>query len=138
LLMFSLNLKAEQLEMIVYRSPACGCCGNWVAYMQQNNFNVKSVMTDDMQSIKQKYGIPEKLVSCHTAIVNGYVIEGHVPAEDIINLLQKKPEITGIAAPGMPLGSPGMEMGGKKQAYRVLSFDKSGKVEIFAEHTDNQ
>ena len=135
---FSPSLWAEEsiapVEMTVYRSPSCGCCGKWLEYIKQNRFNVKSVISDDMQAIKEKYGLPDKLASCHTAVVDGYIIEGHVPAEDIQKLLQLKPKIAGISAPGMPLGSPGMEMGGQKDAYRVMSFDKDGNIEVFAEH----
>lgn len=135
---FSQGLSAEetpnQVEMVVYRSPTCGCCGKWTEHVQENQFKIKSVITDDMQAIKAKYGVPDKLASCHTAIVDGYVVEGHVPAGDIKKLLQMKPKVAGIAAPGMPLGSPGMEMDGQKQAYRVVSYDKDGKFEVFANH----
>ncbi len=134
----SLNLLADEainpVEMTVYRSASCGCCGKWIAHAQQSQFNIKSVISDDMQAVKEKFGVPEKLASCHTAIVDGYVIEGHVPAEDIKKLLQTKPNLAGIAAPGMPLGSPGMEMAGQKDAYRVVSFDKEGKFSAFADH----
>jgi len=134
----SLNLLADEalnsVEMTVYRNESCGCCGKWITHAQQNQFNVKSVISEDMQAIKEKFEVPEKLASCHTAIVGGYVIEGHVPAEDIKKLLQTKPNVVGIAAPGMPLGSPGMEMAGQKNAYRVVSFDKEGKFGVFAEH----
>jgi len=138
LMAFSPKMMAEessnQVEMVVYRSPTCGCCGKWTEHVQENQFKIKSVITDDMQAIKAKYGVPDKLASCHTAIVDGYVVEGHVPADDIKKLLQIKPNVAGIAAPGMPLGSPGMEMGGQKQVYRVISFDKQGGNQVFAEH----
>lgn len=138
LIILSLKTRAEDattsIEMTVYRSTSCGCCGKWLEHVRQNGFNVKSVITDDIQAVKEKSGVPEKLASCHTAVVNGYIVEGHVPAADIKNLLQSKPEISGIAAPGMPLGSPGMETDGQKQAYRVISFDKDLKFEVFAEH----
>ncbi|MGZ4959589.1 MAG: DUF411 domain-containing protein [Methylomonas sp.] len=135
---FSFNLSAEeaakQAEMTVYRSPTCGCCGKWIAHAEQNGFKVNDVVTTDMDAIKKKYGIPDKLASCHTAIVDGYVIEGHVPAGDIQKLLQAKPKVLGLSAPGMPMGSPGMETGGQTQDYKVMSIDKDGKVEVFAEH----
>ena len=99
--------------------------------MKKNNFTVKDIVTDDVQAIKDKYGVSEAMASCHTAIVDGYVIEGHVPAEDIMNLLKTKPKIVGIAVPGMPSGTPGMEMGGRKDAYDVMSFDKENHYEIF-------
>ena len=128
----------KPVEMIVYRSASCGCCAKWIEHVKQHQFKVKSVISDDMQAIKEKYAIPEKLASCHTAVVEGYIIEGHVPADDIRNLLAKKPNIAGIAAPGMPLGSPGMEVDGQQQAYRVISFDKDNKFEVFAEHEDSK
>lgn len=135
---FSQNLFAEEtgkaLEMTVYRSPTCGCCGKWLEHAKLNGFKINDVISDDMDTIKARFGVPEKLASCHTAIVDGRVIEGHVPAADIQKLLQSQSSLTGIAAPGMPMGSPGMEMGGQQQAYKVMSFDKAGKYEVFAEH----
>jgi hypothetical protein len=129
------SVKSE--EITIYRSPSCSCCGKWSEHIQTNQFSIKTVITDDMQSIKAKYGIPDKLASCHTALVNGYVIEGHVPANDIKKLLQLKPDVVGISAPRMPLGSPGMETEGQKQAYQVVTFDKQGKMTVFAEHDGN-
>lgn len=138
LLSTSLVTPAEEVmsdkEMTVYRSPTCGCCGKWIEHIKQNHFVVKDIVSDDMQAIKQKLGVPEKLASCHTAVVDGYVIEGHVPAADIEKLLQTKPKVTGISAPGMPMGSPGMEMGGRQDDYAVVSFDNAGNVKVFAEH----
>ncbi len=138
----SASLPAEEVskpvEMTIYRSPTCGCCENWLEHVKQSGINIKDVVSDDMQAIKEKYGVPDKLASCHTAIVDSYVIEGHVPASDIQKLLQTKPKVVGIAAPGMPMGSPGMEMGGQKQDYKVMSFDKDGKFEVFAEHGDGK
>jgi len=126
---------AVDKEVTVYRSPTCGCCGKWMEHASQNHFVIKDIVSDDMQAIKKKYGVPEKLASCHTAIVDGYVIEGHVPAADIEKLLKIKPKVVGIAAPGMPMGSPGMEMGGKQDDYDVVSFDSTGNYQIFSEHT---
>ena len=125
---------ATEKEMTVYRSPTCGCCGKWIEHAKQNHFVIKDIVSDDMQAIKQKLGVPEKLASCHTVIVDGYVIEGHVPAADIEKLLQTKPEVVGIAAPGMPMGSPGMEMGGRQDDYDVISFDKAGNAQVFSAH----
>ncbi|MGR9053127.1 MAG: DUF411 domain-containing protein, partial [Gammaproteobacteria bacterium] len=107
---------AEQTEteVVVYRSPSCGCCGKWIEHLRENNFNVKEIAVDDMSVIKKRYGVPNNLASCHTALVDGYVVEGHVPASDIKALLSSKAKINGIAVPGMPTGSPGMEMGGRK------------------------
>ncbi len=137
LFVFNTAIKAETLsadkpvDIVVYRSPTCECCGKWLDHLKKNNFTVKDIVTDDVQAIKDKYGVSEAMASCHTAIVDGYVIEGHVPAEDIMNLLTTKPKIVGIAVPGMPSGTPGMEMGGRKDAYDVMSFDKENHYEIF-------
>ena len=121
----------EPVEITVYRSPTCGCCGKWIDHMKQNNFNVKDNIVDDMESIKAKYGVPKEMASCHTAIVDGYVVEGHVPAADVMKLLKTKPKVTGLAVPGMVTGSPGMEMGGRVDPYDVMSFDKEKHFQIF-------
>lgn len=144
LLVFNAGIKAETLsadkpiDIVVYRSPTCECCGKWLEHMKKNNFNVKDIVTDDVQAIKKKYGVPEAMASCHTAIVDGYVIEGHVPANDIMKLLKTKPKIVGIAVPGMPSGTPGMEMGDRKDSYNVMSFDKENHYEIFNSYEGNQ
>ena len=129
---------SNEKNMTIYRSPTCGCCGKWEDHARSNHFVINDIISDDMQAIKKKYGIPEKLASCHTAIVDGYVIEGHVPVADIEKLLKIKPKVVGIAAPGMPMGSPGMEMGGKQDDYDVVSFDGSGNYQIFSEHKAGQ
>jgi len=121
-------------EMTVYRSPTCGCCGKWLEHVKQNGFSVKDIVTNDVQAIKNSHGVGAELASCHTAIIDGYVVEGHVPASDINKLLQTKPDIAGIAAPGMPVGSPGMEMGGKADDYDVIGFDRDGKARVFSSH----
>ncbi len=101
--------------------------------MQEAGFTVNETVTEELDAIKQQYGVTEELASCHTAIADGYVIEGHVPAEDVQRLLAEKPDVTGIAAPGMPIGSPGMEMGDEREPYAVLSF-KGETIALFAEH----
>ncbi|MCK5871446.1 MAG: DUF411 domain-containing protein [Methylococcales bacterium] len=121
----------KSIEMTVYRSPSCSCCGKWIEHVKKNNFNVKDVLTQDMQAIKNKHGVSQKMASCHTAIVDGYVVEGHVPAHDIKALLNMKPKIVGISVPGMPVGTPGMEMNGKADAYDVVGFDKNNQYQIF-------
>jgi hypothetical protein len=124
--------QAEKLvDIVVHRSPTCTCCGKWVEHLKKSNFNVNDIVSDDVQSVKNKYGLPQKLASCHTALVNGYVVEGHVPANDIKTLIKNKPDVVGITVPGMPSGTPGMEMGGKKDAYQVISFDKDNKLQVF-------
>lgn len=121
----------KPVDIVVYRSPSCGCCGKWLQHLQQHQFNVQDIVTDDMDSIKVKYGVPQNLASCHTAVVNGYVIEGHVPAGDIKTLLKNKPHVAGISVPGMVTGTPGMEMGDRMDPFSVISFDKDGKTQIF-------
>jgi hypothetical protein len=121
----------ESVDIVVHRSRTCGCCGRWVDHLKQNNFNVKDIVSDDVQAIKNKYGVTQELASCHTAIVNGYVVEGHVPANDIRTLLKNKPDVVGITVPDMPSGTPGMEMGGKSDAYQVISFDKKNQQQVF-------
>ena len=122
---------AKPIDIVVYRSPSCSCCGRWLEHLKENNFNVKDIVTDDVQTIKNKYGVTDKLASCHTAIVGGYVVEGHVPANDIRNLLKTQPKIVGIAVPGMINGTPGMEMDDQKAAYNVMSFDKENYTAVF-------
>lgn len=125
---------AETLDMTVYRSPNCGCCGVWVEHAQKHGFKVEDVKTEEMETLKQKYGVPPELASCHTTIVDGYVMEGHIPADDIKRFVTSKPNMTGLAVPGMPLGSPGMEAGDMKQPFQVLAFDQNGRVEVFKEY----
>ena len=144
LLVFNAGIKAETIEavkpvdIVVYRSPTCNCCGKWLEHLKKNNFNVKDIVTNDVQAIKKKYGVSEEMASCHTAIADGYVIEGHVPASDIMKLLKTKPKIVGISVPGMPSGTPGMEMGDRKDAYNVMSFDKENHYEIFNSYEGTQ
>ncbi len=135
--LMSLNMSAQAEELIeieVYRSPSCGCCGKWLEHLKTNQFIVKDIVTNDVQAIKDKHGVSAAVSSCHTALVNGYVVEGHVPAVDIKKLLKIKSEITGISVPGMPVGTPGMEMGDKKDAYNVVSFDKDNNYQVFSRH----
>src|SRR5688500_15551403 len=96
-------------EIVVYKTPTCGCCGRWVDHMKANGFTATVKDTVDLAPIKKRLGVPPSMVSCHTTVVNGYVVEGHVPAEAVRKLLKERPAIVGIAAPGMPAGSPGME-----------------------------
>ncbi|MGD7034712.1 DUF411 domain-containing protein [Methylotuvimicrobium buryatense] len=126
----------EVKDVVVYRSPSCGCCGKWVKHLKDNNFNVIDNIVHDVDSVKRKYGVPSELASCHTAIVGDYVIEGHVPAEDIEKLLSLKSDVSGIAVPGMPVGTPGMEMGDRKDAYKVIAFDKESRKQVFSVHEE--
>ena len=119
----------------VYKDPTCGCCALWVEHLRKAGFVATVTDTGDMTSIKTKHGVPAKVRSCHTALVDGYVLEGHVPAEDVQRLLKQRPAVVGIGVPGMPIGSPGMEVAGMRpQAYDVLAFDKSGGTKVFASH----
>jgi hypothetical protein len=117
----------------VYKDPGCGCCKNWIAHLIKHGYRVDAKDSPNMTEIKHTLGVPTGLTACHTAMVNGYLIEGHVPATDIDRLLAQKPKIAGLAVPGMPAGSPGME-GASAQRYQVLTFDKSGKTAVFAKH----
>ena len=121
-------------EITVYKSATCGCCKEWVKHLQANGFSVKAQDVSDLQSYKTANGVPAKLASCHTATVDGYVIEGHVPANDIKRLLKERPAVSGLAVPGMPVGSPGMEQGAHKDRYEVLTFDKQGKTGVYAQY----
>lgn len=126
---------AEQAtEIAVYRNPNCGCCSKWMAYLQDNQFKVKDFVSNDVASKKIEVGVPNNMASCHTALVNGYVIEGHVPAADIRKLLKLKPKVIGIAVPGMPIGTPGMEMGKSQDPYQVMTFDSDNKHEVFTNY----
>lgn len=121
-------------EITVYKSPTCGCCKKWISHLRQNGFHVVAQDVISMGTVKQKYAVPQMLRSCHTAVVNGYVIEGHVPAADIRRLLKSRPPLWGLAVPGMPIGSPGMEQGNQRQPYGVLSVDRNGQVDVFSLH----
>ncbi|BAW80147.1 metal-binding protein [Candidatus Nitrosoglobus terrae] len=121
-------------NITVYHDPSCGCCKQWIKHLEKHHFTIEDIPTNNVQSIKQQYGIPPKLASCHTAIINGYAIEGHVPADDIKQLLIKQPKVVGLTVPAMPKGTPGMEMGGKKDPFHVLQFDKEGNIKTFSEY----
>jgi hypothetical protein len=118
----------------VFKTPTCGCCHLWVKHLEQNGFTTKVTDMDDLSAVKRKHGVPARATSCHTAIVNGYVLEGHVPAAEVKKLLIERPAIAGLAVPGMPVGSPGMEVGSTVQPYNVLSFDKTGETKLFASY----
>ena len=119
----------------VYKTPTCGCCAKWVDHLREAGFEVETQDLTDLSGVKTRYAIPRALRSCHTGVVEGYVIEGHIPAEHVERLLEERPEgIVGIAVPGMPIGSPGME-GPNPEAYDVLAFDAEGNTEVFARVT---
>jgi len=120
----------------VYRDPDCGCCSKWIAHLDKHGFEITDIKTSEIEQIKKENNVPPGLASCHTAIIDGYVIEGHVPADDIKRLLHSKPDIRGLSVPQMPVGTPGMEMGVRKDAFRVISFTDDGDAGIFQEYTD--
>ena len=130
-----LNQKtAVATEVVVYKTPSCGCCKEWVKHLQENGFRVEVHDRNDLTPIKKQLGVPGNLQSCHTAKVGNYVVEGHVPADDIKLLLKEKPNVVGLTVPGMPHGSPGMDMGPRKDPYDVLTFKSGGKTDIFSSY----
>ncbi len=125
---------AEELPaMTVWESPSCGCCGNWVKHMENAGFKVKTENVANLDMVKKLAGIPKNLQSCHTSTVGGYKVEGHVPAADVKRLLKLRSKVEGIAVPGMPSGSPGME-NGQHDPYHVLSFTSDGKTQVFSSY----
>lgn len=122
---------AGELPITVYASPSCGCCHNWVAHLEDNQFHVTVENLDDVTPMKTKFGVPDALWSCHTAMVSGYVVEGHVPADLIQRILRERPAIAGLAAPGMPNGSPGMEGSGQDR-YEIIAFTRAGETSVYA------
>ncbi len=134
LLPFSASHAEMTKSITVYKNPQCGCCIKWIRYLEDKGYKVEAINTRDIFSVKKKLGVPEKLASCHTAIIDGYVIEGHAKVRDIRKLLVTRPDVKGIAVPGMPIGTPGMEKGSTKEAYDVISFDKDGKTEVFQQY----
>ena len=119
----------------VYKDPTCGCCALWVEHLRKAGFTATVTDVEDMTALKTKHGVPPRARSCHTAVTGDYVIEGHVPAADVQRLLKERPSVAGIGVPGMPIGSPGMEVAGvKPQPYDVLAFDKAGQTTVFASH----
>jgi hypothetical protein len=121
-------------EITVYKSPTCGCCKKWVSYLEKQGYWVKAQNMQDMRFIKSMSGVRPQYASCHTAVIDGYVVEGHVPAGDIERLLTERPPVIGISAPGMPVGSPGMEQGSRRDNYNVVTLEKDGKAKLFARH----
>lgn len=127
-------LDSDLPAVTVFKSPTCGCCTKWADYMAAQGFPIRVRDLTDMQQIKAQYGVPMQMYSCHTALVDGYVVEGHVPAEDVKRLLDEKPDVTGIAVPAMPIGSPGMEQGDRRDPYDVYAFTQSGETTVYAQH----
>jgi hypothetical protein len=129
------RLRAAAPTLAVVKDPTCGCCEKWVAHLKANGFAATVTESSNMDAVKDAKGIPGPMRSCHTATIDGYVVEGHVPAADVQRLLKERPAIVGLAVPGMPVGSPGMESSsGRVQAYDVLAFDKAGRTKVFASY----
>lgn len=118
----------------VFKNPDCGCCGAWVDHLKASGFPVKVTEVGDTAAVRKRHGLPASFGSCHTALVAGYVVEGHVPAADVKRLLAMKPVAIGLAVPGMPVGSPGMEVGSRKDPFDVLLIDKRGRDTVFARY----
>lgn len=118
----------------VYKNPDCGCCADWVKHLESAGFTVQVTEVSDTAETRKKLGMPEKFGSCHTATVDGYLLEGHVPAADVKRLLARRPKALGLAVPGMPAGSPGMEVGSRKDPYQVLLVSRSGNASVFASY----
>lgn len=116
----------------VYKSPTCGCCTKWVEHLQASGFEVKMVDMPNVAPMKEQLGLPRDLGSCHTAVVDGYVVEGHVPADVVKKMLAERPKAVGIAVPGMPIGSPGMEQGDRKDPYDIVLFTRDGTRSVYA------
>lgn len=114
----------------VYKSPTCGCCNGWIQHLREAGYDVEAHDEADLAAVKSRFGVSRELASCHTGLIEGYIIEGHVPADVIDRLLQERPQIAGLAVPGMPVGSPGME-GPNPQPYEILAFDQAGNVSVY-------
>lgn len=130
---FNISTASADETITVYKSPTCGCCKKWISHLEANGFKVIAKDTNDVIKYKKEAGLTPKLASCHTAFVDGYAIEGHVPASDIKRLLVERPAVKGLTVPGMPMGSPGME-GPRKDRYSVLTFDEAGKTTVYSTH----
>ena len=132
-LLAALPALAAGPQVIVYKTPTCGCCGKWVEHLKANRFEPVVKEVPSTAEYRRQYGVPDKLLSCHTATVGGYTIEGHVPAADIHRLLKTRPKAKGLAVPGMPLGSPGMEAR-RRDAYSVLLFHADGRTSVYQKY----
>jgi hypothetical protein len=123
---------AGNTEVTAYLTPTCGCCLGWVEHMRANGFTVNVVYQDDLSDVRREHGVPVELTSCHLGVVEGYAIEGHVPADVVTRFLRERPELAGIAVPGMVVGTPGMEHpDGHVDPYEIVSFDENGPVGVY-------
>jgi hypothetical protein len=134
-LTISMLLSAQSAPQVnVYKTATCGCCKKWVEHLKANGFAVTATDVRSVAEYREKYGVPDAMQSCHTAVVNGYTIEGHVPAADILRLLKSGSKAKGLAVPGMPMGSPGMEQGSRVDPYAVMLFDSRGKTSVYQKY----
>ena len=136
LLLSGMAHAADPLTIDVHRDANCGCCKTWISHLQANGFKVNDHVEADMSSVKQRLGVQPRLASCHTGVINGKFVEGHVPAEQVV-ALTRRDDLKGIAVPGMPIGSPGMEMGDRKDAYQVIGLTQEGRDVVVAEYPGN-
>lgn len=127
------SLASAKPQMTVHKSPSCGCCGLWIEHVEKAGYAARAINEDDLTVIKEKAGVSDALQSCHTAFVDGYVVEGHVPAEAIDKLLAERPPIRGLAVPGMPAGSPGMPAS-KPEAFAVMTIPHAGAPKVFLDY----
>lgn len=133
LFMANLAQAAELIPIDVHRDANCGCCKKWIAHLESNGFKVNDHVETNMSEVKQRLGVAPRLASCHTGVIDGKFVEGHVPAEQVL-ALRKRDDLLGIAAPGMPMGSPGMEMDGMSDAYQVVGLTREGKDVVVADY----
>jgi len=126
------QVKPTAVDVQVYKQPGCGCCELWARHMRAAGFRFTVAEAADVEAMKRRNGIPINLRSCHTSVVGAYRVEGHVPADIVRRLLSEKPAVSGIGVPGMPIGSPGMESGSRRDAYDVIAFDADGRQRVFA------
>jgi hypothetical protein len=126
------DASAAAPELTVYATPTCGCCGGWIEHMRENGFTVEVVYQDDLSGVRAEHKLPAEMMSCHLGVIDGFAVEGHVPASTVRRLLAERPAVLGIAAPGMPIGSPGMEHPeGLTQPYQIVSWDASGPKAVY-------
>lgn len=128
-----LGADGQALKITMYKNPSCACCDKWVEHLERAGFAVETIRSNEMHVIKQREGIDASTASCHTAFIDGYVLEGHVPARDIKRLLDERPAVKGLAVPGMPMGSPGME-GNYRDPYDVVTFDGRGNTTVWSSY----
>lgn len=124
---------ADPVTLDVYRDPNCGCCKAWISHLRDNGLQVNDHEENDMAAVKERLGVPHRLGSCHTGVIDGKFVEGHVPARDVLRL-RERADLIGAAVPGMPIGSPGMEMGDRQDAYQVVGLDSQGRESVLAEY----